>query len=72
MRKKIISCCAALIACAVIAVCFLTNPKDDGPDLSFLNYKNAISLIGQNDTAPYAFLFEEGTGRVVQSGESAG
>lgn len=48
---------AALIACAVIAVCFLTNPKDDGPDLSFLNYKNAIPLIGQNDTAPYANLY---------------
>ena len=48
---------AALIACAVIAVCFLTNPKDDGPDLSFLNYKNAISLIGQNDAAPYANLY---------------
>lgn len=48
---------AALIACAVIAVCFLTNPKDDGPDLSFLNYKNAITLIGQNDTAPYANLY---------------
>ena len=47
---------AALIVCAVIAVCFLTNPKDDEPDLSFLNYKNAISLIGQNDTAPYANL----------------
>ena len=47
---------AALIACVVIAVCFLTNPKDDEPDLSFLNYKNAISLIGQNDTAPYATL----------------
>ena len=55
---------AALIACVVIAVCFLTNPKDDGPDLSFLNYKNAIPLIGQNDTAPYAFLFEEGTGAI--------
>lgn len=48
---------AALIACVVIAVCFLTNPKDDEPDLSFLNYKNAISLIGQNDTAPYANLY---------------
>ena len=48
---------AALFACVVIAVCFLTNPKDDSPDLSFLNYKNAISLIGQNDTAPYANLY---------------
>lgn len=48
---------AALIACVVIAVCFLTNPKDDGPDLSFLNYKNAIPLIGQNDTAPNANLY---------------
>ena len=47
----------ALIACVVIAVCFLTNPKDDEPDLSFLNYKNAIALIGQSDTAPYANLY---------------
>ena len=48
---------AALIACAVIAVCFLTNPKDNEQDLSFLNYKNAIPLIVQNDTAPYANLY---------------
>ncbi len=49
----------ALIACVVIAVCFLTNPKDDEPDLSFLNYKNAISLIGQNGNgvAPSARLY---------------
>ena len=47
----------AMIVCVVIAVCFLTNPKDDEPDLSFLNYKNAITLIGQNDTAPYANLY---------------
>ena len=34
--------------CLVVAACFLTNPMNDEQDLSFLNYKNAISLIGQN------------------------
>ena len=38
----------AIVLCAVIAVCFLTNPigSDREPDLSFLNYENAIPLAG--------------------------
>ena len=37
----------ALILCVVVAVCFLTNPigSSGEPDLSFLNYENAISLV---------------------------
>ena len=54
---------AAVLACIVLIVCFAANPIQE-QDLSFLNYKNAIPLIGQNDTAPYAFLFEEGTGAI--------
>lgn len=41
---------AAVVVCVVIAVCFLTSHKKEDQDLSFLNYKNAISLIGQNGT----------------------
>ena len=37
----------SILACIVVAVCFLTSPKSDEQDLSFLNYKNAITLIGQ-------------------------
>ena len=47
---------AAVLACIVLIVCFAANPIQE-QDLSFLNYKNAISLIGQNDTAPYANLY---------------
>lgn len=35
----------ALVACVVVGICFLTNPRDEEPDLSFLNYKNAISTV---------------------------
>jgi len=37
---------AAVAACAVAAVCFLTDPKEQ--DLSFLNYKNLASLAYQS------------------------
>ena len=47
---------AAVLACIVLIICFATNPIQE-QDLSFLNYKNAITLIGQNDTAPYATLY---------------
>ena len=48
---------AAVLGCIVLAVCFAAKPMPSEPDLSFLNYKNAIPLIGQNDTAPYANLY---------------
>ena len=47
---------SAVLACIVLIVCFATNPIQE-QDLSFLNYKNAITLIGQNHTAPYANLY---------------
>jgi beta-lactamase regulating signal transducer with metallopeptidase domain len=42
---------AAAAACVVLAVCFLTNPKE-GQDLSFLNYENLVTLAAQADTLP--------------------
>ncbi len=48
---------AAVLGCVALAVCLMTRPAARGQDLSFLNYKNAIALIGQNDTAPYANLY---------------
>lgn len=40
---------AALVTCIVLTVCFLTNPPGEEPDLSFLNYKNAVSLVAEMD-----------------------
>lgn len=34
----------AIAACVVVSVCFMTNPKNE-PDLSFLNYNNAMALV---------------------------
>lgn len=48
---------AAVLGCVVLILCFAAKPMPGEPDLSFLNYKNAIPLIGQNDTAPYANLY---------------
>lgn len=42
---------AAVAACVVLAVCFLTNPKEE-QDLSFLNYENLVTLAAQSDTLP--------------------
>ena len=39
---------AAALLCLAVAVCFMTNPTVREPDLSFLNYKNAVSLIAEN------------------------
>ena len=59
---------AAVITCIIVAACFLTNPKNDEPDLSFLNYKNAISLIGQNGIQ-YAINYPAGES-VIQAGDA--
>ena len=40
----------AVIACVVVAVCFLTNPAEKEQDLSFLNYKNLPELAYQAET----------------------
>ena len=48
---------AAVLGCIALIVCFASDPLPKEPDLSFLNYKNAIPRIGLNDTAPYANLY---------------
>ncbi len=42
----------ALAVCTVTAVCFLTNPADSTkePDLSFLHYENAASLVADRES----------------------
>ncbi|MBR5095223.1 MAG: M56 family metallopeptidase [Oscillospiraceae bacterium] len=55
---------AAVLGCIVLIVCFAAKPLPSEPDLSFLNYKNAIPLIGQNGTAPYADLYPADSGGV--------
>ena len=45
----------AVIACIVVAVCFMTNPKKDEPDLSFLNYKpllKELKMMKEHDIFP--------------------
>lgn len=39
----------AIAAILFVAVCFLTDPAAEEPDLSFLNYKNAVSLAAEQD-----------------------
>jgi len=39
----------AVVACVAAAVCFLTDPKQDEPDLSLLNYKQLASVAYQTD-----------------------
>jgi len=52
--KKPTFCIIALaaIVCAIVMVCFLTNPRDNAPDLSFLNYENAITRVADRDEVP--------------------
>ncbi len=53
---------AAVLACVVLVVCFAAKPVPETQDLSFLNYKNAIPLIGMNETAPEAVRVSGETG----------
>lgn len=53
---------AAALSCIVLIMCFAAKPLPQKQDLSFLNYKNAIPLIGQSDTAPHAVQCLEETG----------
>ena len=49
----------AVIACIVVAVCFMTNPKKDEPDLSFLNYKNSINLLIMDGSLKQVLYYSE-------------
>lgn len=39
----------AVASVIFVAVCFLTSPAAGEPDLSFLNYKNAVPLVAEQD-----------------------
>ena len=51
MKKALPIMLLVVLACVVVAVYFLTNPENK-QDLSFLNYKNLVSVAAQSDTLP--------------------
>ena len=57
-RPRFWICLIAVVAIVFVAVCFLTNPAEQEPDLSFLNYKNAISLVADQDVVS-AIYYDE-------------
>jgi len=64
----------AVISCMVVTICFLTTPVDNEPDLSFLNYKNAISLVADVDEvmAIYCPFSDDGSDASIQIGVATG
>ncbi len=64
----------AVVSCMAVAVCFLTNPIDNEPDLSFLNYENAISIVADAEEvmAIYCPPSDEGSGASIQVGAATG
>lgn len=48
-NKKILLIIPVLIALCALIVCIIVNNRSEEPDLSFLNYKNAISLLVESD-----------------------
>ena len=64
----------SVLICVVVAVCFLTNPEKYGePDLSLLNYKNAVNLVIDQDEvmAIYCPTSDE-SGSQIQIGAADG
>ena len=64
----------SVLVCVVVAVCFLTNPeKYVEPDLSLLNYKNAVNLVIDQDEvmAIYCPTSDE-SGSQIQIGAADG
>ena len=66
----------ALILCCMVAVCFLTNPvgASGEPDLSFLNYENAMSLVCDRDEVRtiYCPLSQNGSDNTINVGSVNG
>ena len=64
----------AVLTCVIVAVCFLTNPVDKEPDLSFLNYESAISLVADVDEvmAIYCPSSDNGSNGSIQVGAATG
>ena len=63
-----------VLGCIIAAVCFLTNPPENAPDLSFLNYENAISIVADMEEvmAIYCPSSDEGSGASIQVGRTSG
>ena len=54
---------AAVVVCAVVAVCFLTNPKgteNEEPDQSPANYHNVATLADQTDWVTVGYYGDDG------------
>ena len=64
----------AIILCVVVAVCFLTDPMDNEPDLSYLNYENAGSLVADIDevVAIYCPSSDNGSDSSIRVGAVTG
>lgn len=66
----------AVIVCIVAAVCFLTDPVEHTkePDLSFLNYENAISLVADQEEimAIHCPVVEKNGNGLIQVGAADG
>ena len=64
----------AILMGIAVAVCFLTNPMDPGSDLSFLDYKNAISVAADRDemVAIYCPSSDDGSDASIQIGAASG
>lgn len=64
----------AVVVCVVVAVCFLTNPVTKAPDLSFLNYENAIPLVADMDEVRviYCPAADAGEDSLIQVGAASG
>jgi len=60
----------ALLSCAVVAVCFLTNPVQNEPDLSFLYYQNASSVVAS--TGEVLSIYCPTSGGSIQIGKTSG
>ena len=64
----------ALMVCIAVAVCFLTNPAEETPDLSFLNYQNAVSVAASQSslTVIYYPSAEDNADGLIKIGEVRG
>ena len=60
----------ALLFCAVVAVCFLTNPVQSEPDPTFLYYRNASSVVAS--TGEVLSIYCPSSGGSIQIGKASG
>ena len=60
----------AVLVCAAVAVCFLTDPVEEVPDGSYLDYANAVPLAAQQEEV--AVLYYPPEGDSIQVGAAEG